>query len=50
MNPLYDGIRVISQYADVLVLRHGDSEQVLSTLERLGFGRLPDHFRAATGT
>lgn len=42
---LYDGIRVISQYADVLVLRHGDSEQVLSTLERLGFGRLPDHFR-----
>lgn len=33
---LYDGIRVISQYADVLVLRHGDSEQVLSTLERLG--------------
>ena len=33
---LYDGIRVISQYADVLVLRHGDSEQVLSTLDNHG--------------
>ena len=38
---LYDGIRVISQYADVLVLRHGDSEQVLSTLERLGSDACP---------
>ena len=38
---LYDGIRVISQYADVLVLRHGDSEQVLSTLERLGSDSCP---------
>lgn len=38
---LYDGIRVISQYADVLVLRHGDSEQVLATLERLGSDACP---------
>ena len=33
---LYDGIRVISQYADVLVLRHGDSDEVFATLKRLG--------------
>ncbi len=33
---LHDGIRVLSQYADVLVLRHGDSDEVFSTLERLG--------------
>lgn len=33
---LHDGIRVLSQYADVLVLRHGDSDEVFSTLDRLG--------------
>ncbi len=38
---LYDGIRVISQYADVLVLRHGDSGGVLSTLDRLGKDACP---------
>ena len=34
---LYDGIRVISQYADVLVLRHGDSEQVPVSYTHLRF-------------
>ncbi len=38
---LYDGIRVISQYADVLVLRHGDSDEVLSTLKELGSDSCP---------
>ncbi len=33
---LHDGIRVLSQYADALVLRHGDSDEVFATLERLG--------------
>ncbi|MDR2390475.1 MAG: aspartate carbamoyltransferase [Planctomycetota bacterium] len=33
---LYDSIRVISQYADVLVLRHGDSDAVFAAIDRLG--------------
>ena len=33
---MYDSIRVISQYADVLVLRHGDSDEVFAALDRLG--------------
>ena len=33
---LYDSIRVISQYADVLVLRHPDDERVLADIKLLG--------------
>ena len=31
---LYDSIRVISQYADVLVLRHPDDERALADIEQ----------------
>ena len=38
---LYDSIRVISQYADVLVLRHPDDERVLADIEQLGADTVP---------
>jgi len=38
---LYDSIRVISQYADVLVLRHPDEERVLEDIETLGSDTIP---------
>jgi aspartate carbamoyltransferase catalytic subunit len=38
---LYDSIRVISQYADVLVLRHPDDERVLADIEQLGSDTVP---------
>ncbi|MDR1613413.1 MAG: aspartate carbamoyltransferase [Planctomycetota bacterium] len=38
---LHDGIRVISQYADVLVLRHGDADEVFAALDRLGPNACP---------
>jgi|TARA_Y100000588_G_scaffold191437_1_gene205396 aspartate carbamoyltransferase catalytic subunit len=38
---LYDSIRVIAQYADVLVLRHPDDQRVLADLEALGSDGLP---------
>ncbi len=38
---LHDAIRVISESADVLVLRHGDSDDVFATLEKLGKYRCP---------
>ncbi|MCK5921770.1 MAG: hypothetical protein KAG66_12565, partial [Methylococcales bacterium] len=38
---LYDSIRVISQYADVLVLRHPDDERVLTDIEQLGSDTVP---------
>ena len=38
---LYDSIRVISQYADALVLRHPDDERVLTDLEKLGKDAIP---------
>lgn len=38
---LYDSIRVISQYADILVLRHPDDVRVLSDIERLGTESVP---------
>jgi aspartate carbamoyltransferase catalytic subunit len=33
---LYDALRVISQYADVMVLRHPNDEEVLPTIAQLG--------------
>ena len=38
---LYDSIRVISQYADVLVLRHPDDERVLADIKLLGKDSVP---------
>jgi len=38
---LYDSIRVISQYADVLVLRHPDDERVLADIDQLGTDAVP---------
>ena len=38
---LYDSIRVISQYTDVLVLRHPDDERVLADIEQLGADTVP---------
>ena len=38
---LYDSIRVISQYADALVLRHPDDRRVLDDLEKLGADTIP---------
>ena len=38
---LYDSIRVISQYADVLVLRHPDDERVLTDIDQLGTDAVP---------
>ena len=38
---LYDSIRVISQYADVLVLRHPDDERVLADIELLAGDTIP---------
>lgn len=38
---LHDGIRVISQYADLLVLRHGNDEQVFEAIDRLGENSCP---------
>ena len=38
---LYDSIRVISQYTDVLVLRHPDDERVLADIDQLGTDAVP---------
>ena len=38
---LYDSIRVISQYTDVLVLRHPDDERVLVDIDQLGTDAVP---------
>jgi len=38
---LYDSIRVISQYTDVLVLRHPDDERVLADIKQLGADTVP---------
>ena len=38
---LHDSIRVISQYADVLVLRHPDHDRVISDIEKLNSNAIP---------
>ena len=41
---LHDSIRVISQYADVLVLRHPDHNRVISDIEQLNYSDVKEFY------
>ncbi len=45
---LYDSLRVISQYADVIVLRHPDEKHTLTAIDRLKKNVLPKYLSVCT--